>query len=115
MTSHSPCPDLDALQRLALDQLSPAEAFTLHRHLVRCVVCAQTVEDLKAAGKVLAVPPAGAAVAAPPERLERTPAPVRRPDPEAPTIQAPVQPVQGFSFLSPPQQPGELGRLGGYR
>src|SRR5437764_1219170 len=47
MTSNLPCPDLDALQRLALNQASPAEAFTLHRHLVRCVVCAQTVQDLK--------------------------------------------------------------------
>src|SRR4051794_12919025 len=117
MAGESPCPELEDLQRLALNQLSPAEALRLQKHMVRCVVCAQTVRDIKDASHFLAKMPASAGSqvmgpsAAPPALAAGTP-PARHVS-DAPRTPEPARPgLTEEEFLAPPQGPDEIGRLG---
>jgi serine/threonine protein kinase len=107
MPLEGPCPDTDALQRLANNQLSASEAFQLHRHLVRCPNCNQMVQALREASQVLTTPTTTtpsipvAPVAAAPPPPSATPVTLVAPKLE--------------EMLAPPQAPDEIGRLGGYR
>src|SRR5580765_7005700 len=47
------CPELEMLQQFSLGQLSHADAWPLHRHLIRCKLCTQTVNELKDAARLI--------------------------------------------------------------
>src|SRR5437867_722419 len=47
------CPELEVLQQFSLGQLSQADAWPLHRHLIRCKLCTQTVNELKDAARLI--------------------------------------------------------------
>jgi serine/threonine protein kinase len=132
MSEASPCPDLDALQRLAANQASPNEALALHRHLVRCVICNQTLKSLRDANVALEAAvetprtkaPLVAAVTGPREipaagmvgsaSFADAPAsPGAQPAAILPAV--PAAKTSPAEFLAPPQAPDELGRLGPYR
>jgi WD40 repeat protein len=140
-----PCPDRRIIERLVLDQLSDAEAELVEEHLAQCDRCNQTLEALKGEDTFLGALQAQAAAPPEPDedeiealigrlkelRLsatasEATPAatlagPALPPPPRihaGPPLQAPVQAdatQELYEFLAPPQEPGELGRLGSYR
>lgn len=130
MPAESPCPEPDVLQRLALNQASPTEAFQVSKHLVRCKFCAEMVRALKDASQVLASMPAGTAVggvagtgvmasqpapvapAKPDLASERT---IAHPPPAAESSGRRTTPVDADNFLSPPLAPDEMGRMGPYR
>lgn len=122
----TPCPDTDALQRLALNQASPAEALTISKHLIRCRMCSDMVKALKEATNVLASMPAPAAGmpsagwqasahAMPVDQKPTLPHPPPQVDgvPRSGAGDRPVADVQ--DFLAPPQAPDEMGRMGPYR
>jgi len=117
MAEASPCPELDSLQRLALNQASPDEALKVHRHLVRCAICVQTLKSLKDANHML-----GAAAAAETPRNNAA---------HVAALASSLPPPNTFSsgtavaersspnntaeFLAPPEALDEIGRLGPYR
>jgi hypothetical protein len=126
MSQPTPCPSDPELQRLLRGEANPDTADAFAGHLAQCERCAAAVESgvgpdtlLQAlrAQTVVLDPPAyvGALV----ERLVHL-----HPSSASGTLNAPSlgdtppppAPVEDpHDFLSPPQGPGELGRLGGYR
>jgi serine/threonine protein kinase len=93
---------VDALQRLALEELSAEAALRLQQHLVRCPECARLAHDLKDAACLLRAVSAGAG---------------STPSVAAFSALTPTPPPSShgeYGFLSPPQAVGELGRLGPY-
>lgn len=126
MPVESPCPDTDALQRLALNQASPAEAFQLSKHLVRCKPCAEMVRALKDASLVLTSMPGSPGAPGTVMGSSATPmAPFKsdavsertipHPPPSEEAKVAKPSPTDIQDFLSPPQAPDEMGRMGPYR
>ena len=138
MTIISTCPDVAALESFARGQRSLAEAEALAVHMDQCPLCAEAVERLLSLDtltdalrkETLGSPdPAVPALEQLVERIQsllpmalasdHTRAAI--PDDAGPTTvlpeQEPRQPITEalYDFLAPPQQPGELGRLGGYR
>ncbi|GIW80930.1 MAG: hypothetical protein KatS3mg105_2737 [Gemmatales bacterium] len=61
MTAKSPCPDTEALHRLAANELPPDEAFDVQRHVVRCLKCKHILESIRdsAAALPAITPPSG--------------------------------------------------------
>ena len=145
MAISASCPNTDALQRYAMNELPPDQMLTITKHLVRCRFCNDDVQMLKRAGATLAAPtpvdpfssgttarispkPAGSST-----EIRSNPAPATKPrDPYATALPtesryAPSPPTTAFSrkvphhqsmlcsFLSPPQRDDEIGRLGPYR
>src|SRR5229473_5224104 len=122
------CPELEALQQFSLGQLSHADAWPLHRHLIRCKLCTQTVNELKDAARLIAsasmisevrplepsalVPTVAAMPAAASE-------PVPLPEPVASPSLSSSKSGQAWKgileALRPAQQENELGRVGEYR
>ncbi len=118
MPTATPCPELDALQRLALNQSEPGEALQLHKHLVHCAPCAQMVRSLKDAAQALGAAPASAGAAC--EHTASSVATashvVASSSPASPDATLPIHgTAPGFSFLAAPESTDELGRLGPYR
>ncbi len=127
MTGADKCPELEMLQQFSLGQLSQADAWPLHRHLIRCKLCSQTVNELKEAARLitsasviaearpLAPSPLVPTVAAMPVSpgLERQVAPVAPPSAPLPKLEE--TPREILESLRPCQQDGELGRLADYR
>jgi WD40 repeat protein/predicted Ser/Thr protein kinase len=120
------------LRRLLLGELPPAELESLGQHVLHCDRCAGTLNQLRADAPLLQTlrgadttaslhPTARSLI----DRLSgqptvqgggAAPAPSSAPGknlapPPAPAAGGPA----GHGFLGPPQGPGELGRLGGYR
>jgi WD40 repeat protein/serine/threonine protein kinase len=116
------CPDEQVLGRLVLGRLAEEEAEALARHLEQCGRCAATVHSLAAEDTLVAAararPGAGdepddEIVEALIERLSGLAAAVTDPKHEN-RADTPFGPDL-TALLTPPQEPGELGRLGPYR
>jgi WD40 repeat protein len=137
MVPTSACPDARQWQRLLLGQIPEEESEALEQHLSACGACLQAVRSIRADDPLAdALRSRSTAVEVPiPEALQRLmdglkqlrPSGESRPDTEevlgaalgvTPALAA--QPsedltVERHDFLAPPQEPGELGRLGPYR
>ncbi|HEV2946350.1 MAG TPA: serine/threonine-protein kinase [Gemmataceae bacterium] len=122
------CPELEVLQQFSLGQLSHGDAWPLHRHLIRCKLCTQTVNELKDAARLItsasmisevrplepsALVPTVAAMPAAASEPVPLPEPVASPSPSSSKS---GQAWKGIlEALRPAQQENELGRLGDYR
>jgi WD40 repeat protein len=143
MTASPPCPRPEDLQRLLLGHLSDAEAEHLEQHLGRCPHCVRAAQTLhprdtladtvSAVGRDGAVPPdeidpallASLCRLGPPAAngsdeatAAETPSAqlsADTPPPPGPTARGTEKTQDLYDFLAPPQGPGEIGRLGGYR
>jgi WD40 repeat protein len=131
------CPDADVLLRFTLGQLAPEQVDSLARHVDDCDGCANTLHGLASEdtlieamasqaslGEIRAdecvsalikrfktLPRSDAKDSSEPTMgtaIENTPAP-------AAAGPAAEQTQEQFTFLSPAEAPGELGRLGGYQ
>lgn len=105
MASSTACPDADALRRLSQGQLPGGTADEIRQHLKTCIWCRQKMRGLADAetegnGPVAAFPQDATAGFAGKDPHE---------------IYAALQQTTTFPFLSPPQGPGEIGRLSHYR
>jgi anti-sigma factor RsiW len=131
MGSKSPCPDSQGLQRYLLGQVNDPEAEQIERHLSECRRCLTAVASLPAEDHLVQAmhaqaagrrEPPSAVVAELMRRLSRLrpPAAATEAPPTSPSL-APATITPGesvedvYDFLAPAQEPGELGRLGGYR
>ena len=110
------CPDAASLQGLLQGALSPEEQARLTGHLDTCVTCQKTLEVLAGSGALPAAAPqpgqeppaAGSAYQRVVEELKH-----RGIEPET-ILQPSAATANGLDFLSPPEEPGHLGRLGPY-
>ena len=120
------CPDPQQWRRLLLGDVSDQEAEQLEQHLNNCPQCGHTLNDFKADDTLIEALRTGCkATARPPiekiaaliEKLKNLPSGGELDRTEASHERATVPDgaEESFDFLTPPQQPGELGRLGGYR
>lgn len=131
------CPDTRTLEQLLLGTL-PAEQFELlSDHLEKCSTCTRTAETLVPADEVTNALKAVTILRGDEELLAQAIERGKQLGSQAPTVQpdvtvigsvaespAETRAAEGFtvqsnsaelSFLAPPQQPDELGRLGSYR
>jgi serine/threonine protein kinase len=118
MTAHDSCPDLARWKQLLEGSLPEPEQLALHAHLEACPQCQQVLESLTAGGATWAAAAQHLAEAKPGDEpalrgvmveLEAAggqPASKGRPGPGA---------EETLDFLSPPDTPGQLGRLGHYQ
>jgi eukaryotic-like serine/threonine-protein kinase len=132
MIQATSCPSAPVLQRLLLGQSAEEESVSLEAHLLQCEKCLHTVQSLPPDDALLSALQNGRdfATQAPRSelleklrmRLQEMPASSRGADtataenthPNAPTPSAEMLGHESVS-LGPPQQPDEIGRLGGYR
>jgi len=131
------CPDRKTLEQLLLDQLGEPQARELEEHLLGCEDCLRAAETLSESdgftAEVRAARPASPAEESDPalaaairrayairpgaetvqshETLSVDPA---RPEPTGSDVDEDFE-DEPIDFLHPPQEPDELGRLGGYR
>jgi hypothetical protein len=103
MFALSSCPDVAQLRQLVLGQLSESERDRLQRHVAQCPRCRETLHGLEQPAKAPRTQDGGS-------------------DPDATTgasDESQAAPAEGpatiLTFLDPPRQEGEVGRLGGYR
>jgi len=136
MAGGAPCPDLETLLLLSSGQLPESQAVAIKEHLESCVSCTQALSSNGRSNGLK--PPAvlGKAVSPGPtvvERVEPVSLPITWNSVECksatPVARAEIDNVNNKSsdtsvklpseitidFLTPALQPGELGRLGGYR
>jgi eukaryotic-like serine/threonine-protein kinase len=120
------CPSATDLDRLLADQLPPQEAAQLEKHLAECPSCQNALQGLAAndtlfdelrRSQALAEFCEGDAVA----QLVRHLRQLEPPGPQGITAEAAPTGIRqsetlpdGREYLSPPQQPDEIGRLGPY-
>jgi hypothetical protein len=130
MKAQSECLPADVLSCYLQGQVSDADAARVEQHLADCPLCLDRVRGLEAgdtffravqtvsgmpgpppldAGEVAALRAKVLALHAGATRSDG--ADQGTPAPEGPAVAEPVP----LDFLAPPQAPGELGRLGGYR
>ncbi len=120
------CPPPEKLEQLLLGKLSNRESRQLEQHLLECRECCDRVEQLSASDHLVAalrkakhqvdVSPVlqkviQRAKQMPPRKGTASP---HRDDSPLPSQDASRFPEE-FNLLAPPQQPGEVGRLDGYR
>src|SRR5262249_8216715 len=110
LPAQSCCPAREDLYRLALNTLPEEEARRLRQHVEECEACREALPDL---GQTLCPNPAA---------FDRDPyvdtGHFDSPDTPAPEAEGPAaDAVSGprFPFLTPPDSPEDLGRLGIYR
>jgi serine/threonine protein kinase len=126
------CPDPQTLEQFLCGRAPPAEEERLLRHLEGCGCCAETVSLLLQSDTVVEAlrdrrGPAGGAAGGGAgglfERLRRLcpgrpgiPEPSADDTPRQPAWDLPAaRPEESCDFLRPPEGPGEIGRLAGYR
>ena len=132
MIQATSCPSAPVLQRLLLGQSAEEESVSLEAHLLHCEKCLRAVKSLPPDDALISSLQEGRdfATQAPRSelleklrlRLQEMPASSRGSDtatgentsPNAPTP-SPEMMVDESVALAPPQQPDEIGRLGGYR
>src|SRR5437016_3198951 len=130
MSTMLPCPDAQTLKRLLLAPPAGLDDAALEQHLAECLSCVavlesaprsdtlmRTLQDLGPA-ETLRDPPAVTQVVRRAEALlEGAPAPgsVRAAHDDADATGAVSARSTAFPFLSPPQQPDEIGRLDHFR
>ena len=121
------CPELEMLQQFSLGQLSQADGWPLHRHLIRCKLCSQTVNELKEAARLITsasvladVHPLDPSALVP--TIAEIPVSAGVVHTQAPVAASPSPPSTSLETprgiqesLRPAQLPGELGRLADYR
>jgi predicted Ser/Thr protein kinase len=122
MRSAANCPDVQLLEQLMLGQLSDTEAERLEDHLAECTRCGRLADHLPARGPLV--------------EAMRVPSPILN-ESETPAVErligrlgglrpADITPrdtpggavtgsPEGEDLLEPPREPGEIGRIGGYR
>src|SRR5690242_5760300 len=110
------CPPPADLQRLALGQVSESAAERLGQHLIACAACQTTLQGIEKQDTLVSAlrhrsvslpRPQNAVVKDLVEQMKKLgEAPTGTPDPGA-------QALEPIEFLSPPEGPNELGRLGG--
>ena len=122
MTVQTECPGPDRLQNLIENRLSDADQFDLVRHLDDCDNCQQAMQNLANGGRPWSDPmrhldgdrPASDSAFWPTVAQLKRAVPPPLPT-EAPTVPAPGAPsLSGevlLDFLTPPEEPGTLGRL----
>ena len=121
------CPSADEFRRLLSGQLSDAGVEAIARHLEGCTQCPQTLQGLGDDTLIRALRTGSGKLVAQPERIERLIASClarkkssgqleTNADPETlpPSEESACEGID-LSFLGRPQQPEEIGRLGGYR
>jgi hypothetical protein len=127
MSAAPSCPDVHVLRRFLLGQLPTEEVERLAGHVEQCAHCVTILQHLQerdALLDALQTPPADP-LQLPAGLLERVVA-LPRPMSASRTVvsggllahltETPADVTQElYDFLAPPQQPGELGRLGAYR
>jgi eukaryotic-like serine/threonine-protein kinase len=138
----APCPPPEQFRELVLGRLGDEQVAVLEQHLRACARCAQTVEGLKVEDTLLSALRAGGPVASRAEQavkaglMAQVQALASASAGEAATLPPAAGPQsveatrasacpggapgsgaasRGYDFLSPPQGPDELGRLGSYR
>jgi serine/threonine protein kinase len=111
MPGQFPCPDRETLERYRQGKLPEAVTSELRQHETMCATCAHTLELIDEDTQFEEEPVAGA------RRLQREQRqrPRQAMTPETPTHTDAAEQKRGEPVLRPPQQPGELGRLGSYR
>jgi predicted Ser/Thr protein kinase len=127
------CPSPDALRRLLLGALSPSELELLGAHVLKCDHCAAALNDMRASDDLLEALRAAETAAALDTKVQSLIDRISRPShgkntatdaglsassAGKDTVALPSASGTGSSehgFLSPPEHPDELGRLGGYR
>jgi len=112
MTSPISCPDLDRLKEMLSGTLPEHEQTALTGHLDTCPTCRQTLEDLATEGE---------SWSAMVRNLKSKPATVEPALDQAikeikagSAVPPPAGEENGLDFLSPPDQPRQLGRLDHY-
>jgi serine/threonine protein kinase len=123
-----PCPEVDVWQRLLLGNIPDAEAESLSEHLVARTRCTQAVQTVQAEDLLTHTVRAAAHDGKDPddtaiqgliERLCSTDAPCAQQDTNEPTgeYSQTIEEItpELYDFLAPPQEAGEIGRLGPYR
>jgi hypothetical protein len=130
MAAVVPCPAPEVLRRLVQKGGAPAEIESLAQHLEGCETCGKVLETLLAADSTVAGLRASTAELPRDQAVLDLKERLRRLQPAAVAAQARDETVQlqdqgtvsspdrteaGLDFLSPAQQPQELGRLGNYR
>jgi Leucine-rich repeat (LRR) protein len=131
MIGTSPCPEPEQLQRFLLGQLQGAEAEQLEQHLPSCRRCLSISQTFHLCDTFVDLVRTGGstseAVLAEPDpvllqQLFRLGTPLSGPGctvPADPPPRGPAQEVEQTvdlgGLLAPPQEPGEMGRLGPYR
>ncbi len=117
MTQPSACPDPASLRSLLQGALPAEEQARLTGHLDTCVTCQKTLEVLAGGSGALpaAAPPPGQEPPAAGSAYHRAVEELRQRGIEPETILQPSgATANGLDFLSPPEEPGHLGRLGPY-
>jgi serine/threonine protein kinase/WD40 repeat protein len=130
MTVASACPNAATYERLRLGQLASPEVERLAQHLEQCPTCATRVQGWKVEEVLMESLRIQTTPADRPEkevvsgliarlkRLPATPGCIQETTVSSATAApVPLGPVTEdlCNFLAPPQGPGEIGRLGGYR
>ncbi len=129
MKAQQECLSADALASYLWAQLSDADAERLEQHLTGCQACLERIRSLEAGDPFFLAAQAAAAqghaplnageVAALKGKVLALKAAATRSDCPEQETQAPKGVPGGeplpLDFLAPPQEAGELGRLGGYR
>jgi serine/threonine protein kinase len=132
MPQATSCPSAPVLQRLLLGQSADEESVSLEAHLLHCDKCLQTIKSLPPDDALISSLQEGRnfATLSPRSelleklrlRLQEMPVPsggldtatAENTNPNAP-FPSPELLVEESVALAPPQQPDEIGRLGGYR
>jgi WD40 repeat protein/serine/threonine protein kinase len=130
MSTASPCPHPQELERYLLGQVSEEQAGHVERHVRHCEGCLAALSALRAEDNLVEAfrgqgrrdrpVPADEQVEGLMHRLRRLPLPADSPPPDGSTVRSPDRP-QGevppevYDFLAPPLGPDEIGRLGTYR
>ncbi len=127
------CPTPEKLEQLLLGKLSNRESRQLEQHLLQCRECCNRVEQLSASDHLVAALRKGKQHVDMPSLLQKViqqakqmppgeetdasqQAETQLPSQDASRVQAMASRFpEEFNLLAPPQQPGEVGRLGGYR
>ena len=130
----SPCPDRDTLQQLLLGKLAGEAAEQLEEHLLQCDDCAQVAETVPVGDELTVALQGGEPTQEVDELLAEAIEQGKKLRSEIETVQSeetvlagrrdeqdePRRPRESFDpseidFLLPPEEPDEIGRLGGYR
>src|SRR5437588_8564928 len=98
MPQPTTCPAAPRLQELLNGKLAGDEHAELSQHLETCKLCQQTLDGLVAGGQSW-------------ENLARH---LGQSQPDAEAVSPAAEEDLGLQFLSPPDKPGQLGRLGHY-
>jgi serine/threonine protein kinase len=120
MTSPISCPDLNRLKDMLAGTLPEQEQSTLTGHLDTCPACRQTLEDLATEGESWSVMVRNlkSAPATVEPALDEAIKEIKASATEVGVTASVVPPTDsaefGLEFLSPADQPGQLGRLGHY-